>query len=238
MVTLEIAVCDVDGVRAAGTGGADRVELSAALEVGGLTPSLGMIEGCVAASSLPVHVLVRPRPGDFVLDVDLLAVAIRDARAALAAGAAGVVVGAALPDGRLDPDALARLREAAGDAPVMLHRVFDVVPDRPAALEEVIALGFERVLTSGGAVRAVDAAPGLRALVARASGRIEIMAGGGVRADDVPALLDAGVDAVHLSARRRLGTGPSGPGGGASERDATDVETVRRTAAALRRSRG
>ena len=133
MVALEIAVTDGSGLDAAASGGADRVELCAALGTGGLTPSLGMIEACVERGSLPVHVLVRSRPGDFVVDADHVAVMARDVRAAVAAGASGVVIGAALPDGRLDLDALARLVDAAAGAEVTLHRVFDVVADRAAA---------------------------------------------------------------------------------------------------------
>lgn len=233
MVALEIAVTDGSGLDAAASGGADRVELCAALGTGGLTPSLGMIEACVERGSLPVHVLARSRPGDFVVDADHVAVMARDVRAAVAAGASGVVIGAALPDGRLDLDALARLVDAAAGAEVTLHRVFDVVADRAAALDAAIGLGIHRVLTSGGAGRAVAGAAELAALVRQASGRIEIMAGGGVRVVDVPALVAAGVDGIHLSARRTIATGPSGPGGGASERDVTDEEIVRAVRASI-----
>ncbi|WP_314649955.1 copper homeostasis protein CutC [uncultured Microbacterium sp.] len=221
---LEIAVQDAAGVRIAGEVGAARVELTAALALGGLTPSPATLElsidearGC----GVEVHVLIRPRPGGFHYTGDELAVAERDVRRAIEAGAHGVVVGALGADGRLDADAVARLRDAAGGASVTLHRAIDMTPDLLVTLAAAHDLGLRRVLTSGGASAAIDGLGTLRALVDAADGAIEVMAGSGVDAASAVALAGTGVDALHFSAKRtvladggvRLGSASDGVGG-------------------------
>ena len=237
MADVEIAVQDVAGVLTARDAGADRVELCVGLVTGGLTPPAGLLAAAVEAG-LPVHPLIRARTGGFVHDALELDVLLRDVRAAVRAGAAGVVVGALRPDGEVDEDALRALVDAAAGARVTFHRAFDVVPDRLRALDRLAALGVSRVLTSGGAPTAPEALPAL-ALLARhareAGGAVEVMAGGGVRAADVPSLVGAGVDAVHLSARRPgPDRGPAGPGGGTGGFDVTDADAVRAAVAAAR----
>ena len=203
---VEVAVTDVDGVRVARAAGAHRVELCVALEVGGLTPSLGLVERAVeAAGPLGVHVLLRPRPGDFVHDEDDLAIVLRDAGVVLGAGAAGIVVGPLRPDGRLDLDALRRLRDVAAGAELTVHRGFDVDPDVESGVEDLLAVGADRVLTSGGAASAHDGTARIARAVVAATGRLAVMAGGGVRPERVPDLVAAtGVGDVHLSARSLL----------------------------------
>lgn len=205
MPTVEVAVTDTAGVRTARAAGAHRVELCVALEVGGLTPSLGLVERAVeAAGPVGVHVLLRPRPGDFVLDADESAVLVHDASLSLEAGAAGIVVGPLRTDGRFDVDALHRLRELAGDADLTVHRAFDVHPGVEENVADLLAVGVDRVLTSGGADSAHDGAARIARAVAAADGRIAVMAGGGVRPERVGELLAAtGVRDVHLSARRK-----------------------------------
>jgi copper homeostasis protein len=235
-VLLEIAVQDVAGARTAVAAGADRLELCVALAAtGGLTPSAGLVRHVAdAAGDVGVHVLVRPRAGGFVYTPEELAVQVADVRAVLAAGAAGVVVGALTPQGAVDAAALAALVDAAGGADVTFHRAFDVVADRAGALEVLAAHGVRRVLTSGGAPRAGEGVDALAALTGRARGLgVEVMAGGGVRTADVAALVGAGVDAVHLSARRAV-AGDGGPGGGGDGGyDATDGDLVAAARAAL-----
>jgi copper homeostasis protein len=235
-VLLEVAVQDAAGARTAVAAGADRLELCVALAAtGGLTPSAGLVRHAVrAARGAGVHVLVRPRPGGFVYSAEELAVQVTDVRAVLDAGAAGVVVGALTPAGTVDAAALAALVEAAGGAEVTFHRAFDVVPGRDAALEVLAAHGVRRVLTSGGAPRAGEGVDALAALTGRARELgVEVMAGGGVRTDDVAALVGAGVDAVHLSARRTV-AGDGGPGGGGDGgHDVTDAGLVAAARAAL-----
>lgn len=242
-VALEIAVTDVAGARAAAAGGADRLELCCALELGGLTPSPGLVDAVVAVG-LPVHVLVRARPGDFVHDADETALVEADLRAALRAGAAGVVVGALTGTGEVDLRALHRWVDAAREergahAEVTFHRAVDHAADPVRAAADLAGSGVRRVLTSGGAARAGDAVEALTRMCDRL-GRVEVTAGGGVREHDVPALVAAGVHGVHLSARRRAGTARRGVplGSGTTEEDAgqrwaTDPALVARVRARL-----
>lgn len=236
---VEIAVQDVAGVRVALAEGADRVELCVALGIGGLTPSAGLVVSAVeeaAKSGRPdlVQVLVRPRGGGFVYDSDELDTTLADIRFAREAGAAGVVVGALDEAGRIDRAAVERFVAAAGDLDVTFHRAFDTLADPEAGIETVIELGVTRVLTSGGATRSIDGAERLRALAQRAGDGLQVMAGGGVRVQDIPELIAAGVDAVHLSARQTVSGPPSGPGGGDAHYDITDPLTVRAAVAATR----
>jgi copper homeostasis protein len=231
MPVLELAVQDAAGARIALDVGAARVELCAALgATGGLTPSVGVVES-VAAVGVPVHVLVRPRAGGFEYDADEVAVTVRDIRSLLAAGASGVVVGA-LRDGAVDLATLERFVAAAEGAPVTFHRALDVLADPVGALPVLRAAGVVRVLTSGGAPSCGEGLRMLARLAAAGSG-VQIMAGGGVTQADIPALVGAGVDAVHLSARRTVTGPPTGPGGGPSFFDVTDGAVARVAAGAL-----
>ncbi|MFD1276519.1 copper homeostasis protein CutC [Streptomyces kaempferi] len=202
---LEIAVTSPVGARVALDHGADRVELCTGLELGGLTPSAALVEA-VAAVGLPVQVLVRCRPGDFVYDAEETALMVAEVRTVIASGASGVVVGALTADGSLDTAAVARLAAAAHDTgrpvEVTLHRAIDVSADPVATAALLPALGLTRVLTSGGAPAAGQGLTRLTAMVDIAPG-VQVMAGGGVRPADIPALTAAGVAAVHLSAKRR-----------------------------------
>jgi len=230
---VEIAVQDPAGARIAMAGGATRLELCQALEAGGLTPSLGLLEAVLAAVEPgAVNVLVRPRGGGFVYDADEVAIVTADIRACVERGAGGVVVGTLDASGGLDVDTLRRWRDAAGPAALVFHRAIDASADPSAVFDALVAEGVDRVLTSGGAPRSIDGLEALAAFAAR-SGDVEVMAGGGVRPADVAALFAAGVDAVHLSARARAGhDAPSGPGGGSSGHDVTDAATVAEAVAA------
>ena len=238
MIAVEIAVQDAPGARTAFENGADRVELCQALaETGGLTPSSGTIDAvCEAAGDgTRVAVLVRPRPGGFVYAAEEIALVTADIRDCVRRGAGGIVVGALLPDGGVDRDALRRWKDAAGDAEFVFHRAIDTLVDPAAIIDELVELGVDRVLTSGGAARSIDGVDVLAALARQAAGRLQIMAGGGVRVEDIPELVGAGVDAVHLSARSRsANTAPSGPGGGDTGFDITDSSVVAAAACAVR----
>jgi len=232
-VALEIAAQDAAGASASITAGADRLELCQALGVGGLTPSIGLIEAVVdAVGGDRVNVLVRPRGGGFVYDDDEVALVAADIVAAVRAGAGGVVVGALTTAGRADLGAVRRWRDAAGGATLVFHRAIDASSDPLAVLAELRDAHVDRVLTSGGASRSIDGLLTLERL-ARESGDVEIMAGGGIRIDDIPAIVQTGVDAVHLSARGQAGLdAPSGPGGGVAGHDVTDADLVRAAVAA------
>ncbi|MBO3085188.1 copper homeostasis protein CutC [Cellulomonas fengjieae] len=234
---LEIAVQDVAGAVTAAALGADRLELCAALAAtGGLTPSGGLLDAVLAAvpPHVGVHVLVRPRAGSFVYSADELDVQARDVRAAVRAGAAGVVVGALSTVGAVDRDAVARLVDAADGREITFHRAIDTVPALQDALDQLVSLGIVRVLTSGGASRSIDGLDRLAATVAHGAGRLQVMAGGGVRPADIGALVDVGVDAVHLSASRHVAES-GGPGGGSDGYTTTDPEVVAAAVAALGR---
>ena len=235
---LEIAVQDVAGTTVAARAGVDRVELCSGLSLGGLTPSAGLVELALeAAGALPVHVLVRPRPGDFAYTDDEVRVMVADVRRAVSSGAAGVVVGA-LRGGVVDATALARLVDAAAGTEVTFHRAFDLLADPVAGLASLSAAGVRRILTSGGASRAVDGIPALRGLVHAAAGGIEIMAGGGVTVESIADIAATGVNAVHLSAKRVRSTPGgfsigSGTSEGTMEWDETDPSLVARARAAV-----
>jgi copper homeostasis protein len=202
-IITEVCVDSAAGVVAARAGGADRVELCAALETGGLTPSPGLQTVAFAISWLPVHVLIRPRQGDFCYDTEDLATMEADVRATVAAGAAAVVIGALTPDGRVDRDVTVRLRDAAGGVPVTFHRAFDHVVDQAAGLDELVDLGVARVLTSGGRRSASDGADRLAELVRRADGNLIVLAGAGITPANAAALVrKTGVREIHFSARR------------------------------------
>ncbi|MFE6735153.1 copper homeostasis protein CutC [Microbacterium sp. NPDC057650] len=205
-IALELAVQDTAGVRIAREIGAARVELTQALALGGLTPSPATLDRAVEAAGgeVEVHVLVRPRAGGFRYDMDEVALMAHDVRHAVAAGAAGVVIGCQAADGALDRDAIARLVDAAGAASVTLHRVIDVTPDPLASLRLARELGLRRVLTSGGRSAAVDGVDLLGDLVSEAAGGIQIMAGGGIDASNVAEVARTGVDAVHFSAKKTV----------------------------------
>lgn len=236
-VLLEVCVDSAEGLAAAVAGGADRVELCAALELGGLTPGPGLI-AAAARAGVPVMAMIRPRPGDFVFSAAEVAAALDDIAAMRAAGLAGVVIGASLPDGRLDRAALARMKSAAEGMAVTLHRAFDLVPDRAEALETAVDLGIGRILTSGGAARAGDALGPLAGTVALARGRIGILPGAGITPGNVGALLArAPVGEVHASCSapvpqeaRAVALGLAGP-----VRRQTEVAQVRAMKAALTR---
>jgi copper homeostasis protein len=202
-ILLEVAIATLVDARVAHAAGADRLEMNSALELGGLTPSLGTVIEVLwhTQNRLPVVVMIRPRAGGFAYSAAEFAVMRRDADLALGYGAQGIVCGMLHPSGELDVDRcgeLARLARTAGRDAVF-HRAFDLVPDPLAALETLIALGFTRILTSGQQSTALAGASLMAELVRRAAGRIEILAGGGVRDTNIAALLAAtGVRQVHL----------------------------------------
>ncbi|MAN77004.1 copper homeostasis protein CutC [Pelagibacterium flavum] len=201
--TLEICVDDAAGLAAAISGGADRIELCSSLAVGGLTPTPGLM-ALAATAPIPVYAMIRPRAGDFVFSDDDVTTMETDIDAARAAGLAGVVLGATRPDGTLDTAILERLVTRASGLGLTLHRAFDLAPDFPAAIDTAIDLGFERILTSGGAPSAIHGLNALRIITAHAAGRIAIMAGSGVNADNAKAFLALGIAELHASASRPM----------------------------------
>jgi copper homeostasis protein len=196
---LEVCVDSPAGLEAAVAGGADRIELCSALALSGLTPSPGLM-GLAAKAPLPVYAMIRPRPGDFVYGLLELDAMRRDIDAVRSAGLAGVVLAASRASGVLDEDVLATLIDHAAGLGATLHRAFDLAPDLGEALEIAVRLGFERVLTSGGARAAPEGAAQIGDLVVQAKGRIGIMAGAGLNAGNVTEIVrSTGVQEVHAS---------------------------------------
>jgi copper homeostasis protein len=197
-VLLEVCVDDLAGLEAAVAGGADRVELCSALALGGLTPSVGLME-IAATFDIPCNAMIRPRAGNFVYSEEEIEVMLADIAAARTAGLAGVVFGASLPDGRLDRFVLETLAKSAAGLDLTLHRAFDLVPDMSEAVEVAVKLGFSRILTSGGAATALDGVDGLRKALASARGRLSIMPGSGISDSNVREVLVLGIREVHAS---------------------------------------
>ena len=195
---LEICIDDLAGLEAAVEGGADRVELCSALALGGLTPSLGLME-LAGTFDIPCNAMIRPRAGDFAYSEEEIDIMLADIEAARNAGLAGVVLGASLGDGRLDRMVLQTLVKAAEGLDLTLHRAFDLVPNIPEAVEVAAKLGFSRILTSGGAKTAIEGLDGLKQALATAKGRISIMPGSGVSADNATEFLALGVTELHAS---------------------------------------
>jgi copper homeostasis protein len=211
---VEICVDDVGGALAAETEGADRIELCSALSEGGITPSLGLAQTVLGRlRRIGVRIMIRPRGGNFVVAPEELEVMLADIAAFRALPhapgvALGFVFGALTPSGTIDARTVAKLKAACGGAPVTFHKAFDALRDLSAGLETLQGLGIGAVLTSGGAATAEAGAESLAVLVSRAGGSVRIVAGGGVRAGNVRALLDrTGVPVVHLRAMRPDGAG-------------------------------
>ena len=172
--TLEICTGDPVGIETAIAGGADRIELCSGLAEGGLTPSIGAIR-YAASRPVTVNVLIRPRSGDFVYSRDEIGLMVADIEEAVRCGADGIVVGALTPDGDVDMDACRRFIDAAQGRNATFHRAFDVCRDPFKALEDVISLGFDRILTSGQSSDALRGGDMIRRLHDKAAGRIRII---------------------------------------------------------------
>lgn len=207
--TLEICTNSVQSALAAQAGGAQRIELCQNLEQGGITPSYGLIRQVRALLHIPVFVLIRPRPGDFVYDDNELAIMRADVEMCRELGCDGVVLGVLTSEGRVDVPRTRALVALAQPLPVTFHRAFDDCVDFAQALEDVIASGCQRLLTSGGQPTAEAGQAQLAALVRQAGPRLRVMPGAGITAANVAALAQAtGAAEFHASAKRLLSPSP------------------------------
>jgi copper homeostasis protein len=202
---FELCAETIDACLVARDGGAHRIELCSGLSEGGMTPSHGLIREAVERSGLPVHVLVRPRGGNFVYSAAEVDVMRRDILHVKELGAAGVVLGILKPDGRVDVEATKALVQLARPMEVTFHRAFDATPSLTEALEDVVATGADRILTSGGQRNVVAGASALAELVQLAGDRVAIAVGGGLRLQNAASLARATrARHFHGSLRRRL----------------------------------
>ena len=197
-LVLEVAVETVEDAVIAAPGGADRLELCATLNVGGVTPTIETYQAVRAAVKTPIAVMIRPRPGDFVYSPEELN-QMRDEIARFSdLGADGVVFGVLTWDNRIDTDAAAELLRAAGSHELAFHRAFDHVKEPAEALSELIELGFHRLLTSGPFPTAYEGISQLKSLTEQAAGRIVVMPGGGIKATSVRVILEGtGCQQIH-----------------------------------------
>ena len=197
---LECCCTDSGEAVEAQAGGAGRIELCEDLPCGGVTPSRDNITKVLSEVAVPVNVLIRARGGDFVYTEEEIEEMVESIRMCKSMGVNGVVIGALKPDGSVDMDAMRRMMEAAEGLSVTFHRAFDECNDPLKALEDIISLGCNRLLTAGHATNVNDGAPMLKELVDRAAGRIVIMAGSGVRPGNIGQLeISAGLREFHSS---------------------------------------
>ncbi|ROR25367.1 copper homeostasis protein CutC [Vibrio crassostreae] len=203
-IEIEVCIDNLESLHNALEGGANRIELCSSLALGGLTPSFGMMKQAARISSVPVYAMIRPRQGDFIFDDDDMLSMLEDIEACASAGLDGVVLGVLAPNGSIDIPKMQQLADKARSLKlgITFHRAIDQSSDFQTALEQVIELGCERILTSGLAVNAEQGIDVLTAMVKQADGRIDIMAGAGVNAANAKTIQSTTqVPALHLSGK-------------------------------------
>ena len=197
---LEVAVASLERAAAAERAGAHRLELCVDLKAGGLTPGIELIRLARAAVRIPIYVMVRPCPGDFVYSTIDFAEMKASIKTIAAENVEGIVTGVLLPGGLVDVRRTRELVALASPMPVTFHRAFDETPDLAAALESVVLTGTHRILTSGGAADAQAGLSVLRSLIQQAGNRITILPGGGLHPGNI-------AEVVRATGARELHTG-------------------------------
>ena len=232
---LEICIDGIVSALAAKSGGADRIEVCGALSIGGITPSYGLVEQCVALGSVEVMMMIRPHAGGFCyggVEVDTM---LGDIGAAKRLGAQGVVFGALRSNRRIDRELCRRLIDAARPLSVTFHRAFDLTADPGEALDTLLELKVDRLLTSGQAASAMAGSDLIRELVRHAGSNLSVMAGAGIRPKNVSKLIRAtGVLEIHASASEAVAEENSSTAGVVQTKRITRQETVRELVHAIR----
>lgn len=203
MTLLEVCCYSMECAQEAQRSGADRIELCAAPQEGGLTPSLGVLKSVRDTVMIPVHPIIRPRGGDFCYTAGEFAAMLDDVIAVRELGFPGLVIGILDADGQIDTTRMEKIMAAAGTLAVTFHRAFDMCADPRQACSELSDLGIKRILTSGQQASAEKGISLIRELISRSDTPI-IMAGAGVRAANLSVFLQAGVKEVHSSAGQWL----------------------------------
>lgn len=200
---LEVCIEGVDALVTAQDNGADRVELCASLLEGGLTPSFGVVKEALRVARIPVHVIVRPRGGDFLYTELEYASMLEDVTALRELGAQGVVIGCLTPDGKVDEARTRALVQRAEGMSVTFHRAFDMTENATAALDALVRCGVHRVLTSGLHDTVEEGLENLCSLNLEAAGRITVMGCGGLDPYNITRVRDyAGLRELHFAALR------------------------------------
>ena len=198
---LEICIDCIESALAAQQGGADRIEVCSSLASGGITPSLGLVQHCTDRCQVPLMVMIRPHDGGFVYGADDLRTMLHDIDALKDIGVQGVVLGALRPDGAVDVQTMERLIRASRPLEITFHRAFDLCPDPMKALDEIIALNVDRLLTSGQQTTAEKGVSLIKQLVDHAGDRLTVMAGAGINSSNVRRIAEATqVREFHASA--------------------------------------
>ena len=238
MADLEICIDDAKGLAACQISSPECIELCSSLALGGLTPSPGMME-LASKQPTPTRAMIRPKSGGFAVDRASLMQMLGDISYVTSLGLEGVVFGALTPENRLDLEVLETLLGESKGLKTTLHRAFDMVSDQEQALEDAITLGFDRILTSGGALTAPEGAAQIRKLVDQADGRIEIMAGAGVSSHNVgPLMKETGVRLLHASCSVELANSAEVQrlSFGAKTMRETDADKIKKMKAAIKQA--
>ena len=202
---LEICIDSVASALTAQAGGADRVELCDNLVEGGTTPSYGMIKAVRSQISIGLMVMIRPRGGDFLYSPEEFEIMKSDIEMAKQLGADGVVFGLLNPDGTIDKTRTKELIELSRPMQVAFHRAFDMVKDGQQALEDLIEIGCDRVLTSGLHPEVISGQEIIKQLIQQADGRIAILCGGGIRLDNIQSFVQyTNAPEIHGSGRKTV----------------------------------
>lgn len=202
---LEICATNIQSARIAEFAGAQRIELCTGLDLGGLTPSYGLIRAACHHLRIPVQVLIRPREGNFTYSAEEVEIMLDDIQFCKEIGVQGVVVGALTTDHTLDVALFQKMIQVAGKMEVCCHRAFDYTVDPAAALETLIQLGIRRVLSSGQAATAESGVLLLKEMVEQAAGRIDIMPGAGIGPNNIRFIADnTGAMEFHLTGKAKV----------------------------------
>ncbi|WP_143960821.1 copper homeostasis protein CutC [Litoribacter populi] len=206
-ILLEAPVFSVEAAFHAAEFGVDRLELCSDFTEGGTTPSLGMFQTLKSQIDIPIFVMIRPRGGNFVYTAREIEVMVRDIKIFLSEGADGFVFGVQKTNGEVDLEKCSRLLNMAGDKSCTFHRAFDNTPNLEKSLEDIISLGFHRILTSGGHNTVSEGMANLLQLIEKAQDRIIIMPGGGSKPEHVHSLFQkVPLQEIHASCKKIITT--------------------------------
>lgn len=234
MIKFEICSVNIQSALAAQTAGAHRIELCSALDVGGLTPSAGLIRAAVKHLQIPVNVLVRPREGNFTYSTKEFELILDDIRFCREEGVNGVVVGILTPDLHLDSEKMQAMKVEAGNMEIVCHRAFDFTPNAEEALESLIKWKYNRVLSSGQASTALEGRFLLQKLVQQAASRISVMPGAGISADNIRDIASITLASeYHFTGKKKVVAAQEHIPGLDSWHWESDVETIRNIITAL-----